>query len=257
MIIVISPAKKLDFHSPVKITDKTPPQFSDEASELISVLRRYEPKQLASLMNLSDELASLNVARYEAWNLDADQSVCRQAILAYNGAVYESLSAATLSIEDILFLQRHLRILSGLYALLKPLDIIQSHRLEMSTPLLTNRGKNLYEFWGDVVTNALNKVLEKNNTDTLVNLASEEYFKVIRPTRLNARVIVPVFEEVKQGKARVVAVHAKKARGWMVRNIAVNRITEPERMKEFNYAGYRFDREASTESHWRFRRKVS
>jgi cytoplasmic iron level regulating protein YaaA (DUF328/UPF0246 family) len=194
--------------------------------------------------------------RYAQWSVEPELSACRQAVFAYNGAVYEAFGASTMSSHGLAFAQRHLRILSGLYGVLKPLDLIQAHRLEMGSRLPTSRGKNLYEFWGDIVTDSLNTELHSTSSNVLINLASEEYFKAVRPSRLRAQVITPVFEEVKGGKVRTVAIHAKKARGLMARYLVMNGITDPEDIKQFEGGGYSYDESVSSEVLWRFRRST-
>lgn len=253
MLIVLSPAKSLDLESPSTTTEYTTPEFIPRAAELIEVLRAYSPGQVAELMDLSDTLAMLNVSRYAHWS--EDHAEARQALMSFNGDVYAGLDARTLGPQEIAYAQRHLRILSGLYGLLRPLDRMHPYRLEMGTRLKNPRGSNLYAFWGESVTQALNAQLAATGATALVNLASEEYFKSVKPKLLTVPVITPVFEDWKNGKYKIISFFAKRARGLMARHAAQHGITDPERLKEFDVDGYAFDPAASGEHSWVFRRK--
>lgn len=253
MLIVLSPAKSLDLESPSTIPEHTTPDFIARAAELIEVLRGYSPGQVAELMDLSDSLAMLNVARYAHWS--EDHLDARQAIMSFNGDVYAGLDARSLGANEIAYAQRHVRILSGLYGLLRPLDRMHPYRLEMGTRLKNPRGGNLYAFWGDSVTEALNAQLAETRAGALVNLASEEYFKSVKPRLLAAPVITPVFEDWKNGKYKIISFFAKRARGLMARYAAQHGIEDPERLKAFDTDGYAFDAAASSEHEWVFRRK--
>jgi len=253
MLIVLSPAKSLDLESPSTTKEATTPDFIPHAAELIAVLRSYSPGQVAELMDLSDSLAMLNVSRYAHWS--EDHLDARQAIMSFNGDVYAGLDARTLAPAAIAYAQRHLRILSGLYGLLRPLDRMHPYRLEMGTRLKNPRGGNLYAFWGERVTQALNAQLADIEAGALVNLASEEYFKSVKPKLLRAPVITPVFEDWKNGKYKIISFFAKRARGLMARYAAEHGILDPQQLKDFDVDGYAFDAAASSETTWVFRRQ--
>ena len=257
MLIVLSPAKTLDFESPIKVNKTTEPDFIPRSAELISTLRTMPPAQIASLMSISDSLAQLNVARYASWSKKFTPDNSRPAMLAFDGDVYEGLDARSLSARQLDWAQKHLRILSGLYGLLRPLDLMQPYRLEMGTRLATKRGKDLYAFWGDQITEALNEALTVAKAQALVNLASEEYFKSVKPAKLDRPVITPVFEEWKGGGYKIVSFFAKRARGLMARYAIENKLTKPEQLKDFDSEGYGFDAKASNESRWIFRRRAA
>ena len=254
MLIVLSPAKSLDLDSPSTTRKHTTPEFIPQALELIQVLRGYSPAGIADLMDLSDKLAMLNVARYAHW--EADHAKARQAIMSFDGDVYGGLDARSLDAKEIDYAQRHVRILSGLYGLLRPLDRMHPYRLEMGTRLPNARGGNLYAFWGDSVTEALNRQLAQTRATALVNLASEEYFKSVKPKTLDVPVINPVFEDWKNGKYKIISFFAKRARGLMARYAARQDVKEPEQLKDFDLDGYAFAPAASSERDWVFRRRV-
>ena len=257
MLFVLSPAKALDFETPPIIQGHTLPRFREMTEELIKILQDYSPAQLSALMGISDKLAQLNVARYASWQKKVSAEHAKQAVLAYNGDVYEGLDACTLTADNLVWLQNHLRILSGLYGVLKPLDWIQAHRLEMGTPLKTAKGKTLYDYWGNTITQTLNADLQSTSDTTLVNVASEEYFKSVKPQLLKAtRVITPVFEDWKSGRYKIISFYAKRARGLFVRYACQHQISEPEQLKAFDLEDYLFDPTASEENCWRFRRKL-
>lgn len=251
MLIVLSPAKSLDLETPSTTKLATQPAFLDHSEQLIERLRDYSPNQLGELMDLSDALSTLNVARYASWSKDT--SGARQAIMTFNGDVYDGLDARSMSAKQLDYTQSRIRILSGLYGMLKPLDLIHPHRLEMGTRLQNPRGKNLYEFWGDMITEALNK----EGSPVLVNLASDEYFKSVKPKKLDMPVITPVFEDWKGGKYKIISFFAKRARGMLARYAAVNNITDPVKLKKFNEDGYQFEADASNDTTWVFRRKIA
>ncbi len=256
MLFVLSPAKSLDYDTPAVTSSRTLPDFIDDATELIGVLKEKPPAEIASLMSISDPLAALNVARYAAWSPRFTAKNSKQAVLAFNGDVYEGLDAPALNETQLAYLQQRLRILSGLYGALRPLDWMQPYRLEMGTRLANTRGKNLYAFWDDRVTDALNAVIEESAYSVLVNLASEEYFKVVRPKRLKVPVITPVFEDWKNGAYKIISFHAKRARGLMMRYAAEHALAKAEALKAFDSEGYVYDEQASTELVWRFRRRM-
>lgn len=255
MLMLISPAKTLDYDSPAPTSHYSLPRFMDRSAELIDCLRPMPPQSIAELMSLSDKLAHLNVARYQAWQPQATVQNSKQAVFAFMGDVYEGLSANTLDDAAIDYLQWHLQILSGLYGLLRPLDLMQAYRLEMGTRLPNPRGKDLYAFWGSTLTESLNASLESSNIPVVINLASEEYFKSIKAKQLKARLITPVFEDYKSGRYKIISFYAKRARGLMVRYAATHRITDPEILKGFDLEGYAFDPAASEGDTWVFRRQ--
>lgn len=255
MLIVLSPAKTLAMEAPPEAVKSTLPDFIPYSAQLIDALKAFSPVQLASLMRISDPLAALNVARYASWTPEFSPQNAKQAVLAFNGDVYAGLNAATLSPAQLDYTQAHVRILSGLYGMLRPLDLMQPYRLEMGTRLATARGKNLYAFWGDTVTTALDCLLRVQNCSALINLASEEYFRVVQPDLLPVPVITPVFEDWKNGKYKIISFHAKRARGLMARYAAVHGVTQPEQLQDFAMEGYAFDANGSSRYNWLFRRR--
>ena len=259
MILVISPAKALDYETPPTTATFTQPDFLDHAAELIEVLREKSPAQIAELMSLSDPLSSLNVARYASWSRPFAPDNAKQALLAFNGDVYEGLDAKTLDDEGLAWAQDRLRILSGLYGVLRPLDLMQAYRLEMGTRLANPRGKNLYEFWGERITEELNRLLAREEDAgrerVLVNLASDEYFKSVKPKKLAGRIVTPVFEDWKGGRYKIISFYAKRARGLMSRYVITRRIDEVEALQGFAAEGYAFAAEASDADSPVFRRR--
>lgn len=255
MLIVLSPAKSLDLETPVTTKLVSQPDFLDQSALLIDRLREFSPHQVGELMDLSDKLASLNVGRYASWTSDTAEG--RQAIMAFNGDVYAGFDAYSLSAKQIDYAQSHIRILSGLYGLLRPLDLIHPHRLEMGTRLATSRGKNLYDFWGETQTRALNALAQQQGAKALVNLASEEYFKSVKPKQLEVPVITPQFEDYKGGKYKIISFYAKRARGLMARYATVKGLADPQKLKKFDVDGYAFDAQDSSETTWIFRRRVA
>lgn len=254
MLILISPAKTLDYQSPLATTRFTLPELLDHSQQLIHEARKLSAPQIKKLMNISDKLADLNATRFHDWQPNFTPENARQAILAFKGDVYTGLQAETFSEEDFDFAQQHLRMLSGLYGVLRPLDLMQPYRLEMGIRLENVKGKDLYQFWGDVITHKLNEVIEAQGIRFVINLASDEYFKSVKPKKLNAELIKPVFLDEKNGKFKVISFYAKKARGLMSRFIIDNRLTEPEQLKDFNREGYFFDEEASANGELVFKR---
>ena len=254
MLLLISPAKTLDYETPVTTQLKSEPEFTDRAETLINNLRDYAPQDIAKLMKLSDKLASLNVARYQSWVKEHNEANAKQALLAFKGDVYTGLDAESFDDEDYQFAQNHLRILSGLYGLLKPMDLMQPYRLEMGTKLQNEAGKNLYSYWGSTITDRLNNELDDEQTPVVVNLASNEYFKSVQPKALNARLISPEFKDLKNGQYKIISFYAKKARGLMTRYAIKNRIENPEELKQFDLEGYRFNASMSEGDKWVFTR---
>ncbi|MGB0467839.1 MAG: peroxide stress protein YaaA [Pontibacterium sp.] len=250
MLIVISPAKTLDYETTPVTNIYSQPVFLDHSAALIEQLKTLAVQDVAELMKLSDKLASLNVARYESWQPPFDTQNAKQALLAFKGDVYAGMDAETFSEDDFKFAQAHLRILSGLYGLLKPLDLIQPYRLEMGTKLDNSRGKDLYQFWGTIITEALNQELA--GEQVLINLASNEYFKATKAKNLSGRIITPVFKDWKNGQYKIISFYAKKARGLMSRYIIQNRLEVPEQLKAFDLEGYRFAPNMSEGDTWTF-----
>jgi cytoplasmic iron level regulating protein YaaA (DUF328/UPF0246 family) len=255
MLLVVSPAKKLDFESPLATTQTSQASLLEHSKILIERCVKLSPDQIASLMKLSDKLAGLNAARFGEWSQPFTIENARQAVLAFNGDVYSGLDANSFSDEDFKFAQQHFRILSGLYGLLKPLDLMQAYRLEMGTKLDNSRGSNLYQFWGNVITEELNKALAKQESDVLINLASNEYFKAVKTKTLNATVITPQFKDWKNGQYKIISFFAKKARGLMARYIIQNRLTDVEQLKHFDLAGYQFNSDLTQGNELVFTRK--
>lgn len=255
MLIVLSPAKSLDLQTPPTTKLHSTPEFLDHSAQLIQRMREFSPADVATLMDLSDNLSALNVARYASWTPELDGA--RQAVMAFNGDVYAGLDARSLKPAQLDYAQSHLRILSGLYGLLRPLDLIHPHRLEMGTRLSTTRGKDLYAFWGETITDALNRTAEERGAKVLVNLASEEYFKSVKPRQLSVPVITPVFEDWKNGKYKIISFYAKRARGMLARYAAIKHIRDPQKLKTFDTDGYAFDKKDSSDTTWIFRRRIA
>lgn len=254
MLTVISPAKTLDFKTKKIYSNATLPPFLEESEQLISVLAKKSTRKISELMSISDKLSAINASRYQSWELPFTEQNAKVALHAFKGDVYIGLDAETLSEKDVLYSQDHLRILSGLYGLLRPLDLIQPYRLEMGTKLKVKRKKNLYEFWNEKITEEINNLLEKQNESVLINLASNEYFSSVKRPLVNGRIITPIFKEKKNGAYKVISFNAKKARGFMSRYIIQNHIEEPEALKEFDVDDYQFNSELSSENEWLFTR---
>ena len=256
MLIVLSPAKSLDYETPVKFGDTTEPDFIPRSAELVSVLRQMSPAKLSTLMKISDPLAQLNAARFASWSKKFNLDNARPALLAFDGDVYDGMDARSLNAKQRDWAQKHLRILSGLYGLLRPMDLMQPYRLEMGIRLPTKRGKDLYAFWGAEITQGLNKAVSAAKAQALVNLASEEYFKSVKPALLEVPVVTPVFEDWKGGRYKIISFFAKRARGLMARYAIEHRLKDPEGLKHFDVDGYGFDAKASGEFNWVFRRRA-
>ncbi|CAH0526812.1 peroxide stress protein YaaA [Vibrio hippocampi] len=255
MLIVVSPAKTLDYESELATDKFTQPELVEHSAELIEECRKLTPSDVSQLMKVSDKIAGLNVARFQQWSESFTQENARQAILAFKGDVYTGLDAGSMSEQDFEFAQQHLRMLSGLYGLLRPLDLMQPYRLEMGTKLANGRGTNLYQFWGDVITDKLNTALAEQGDNVLVNLASNEYFKSVKPKQLDAQVITPIFKDCKNGQYKVISFYAKKARGLMARYIIDNQISSVQALTQFDVAGYYFVEEESTATDLVFKRE--
>lgn len=259
MLFLLSPAKRLDYESPVPpevAALATAPKFMDEAAALIEVMKAKTPLQVAKLMDLSDELAALNVARYAAWSKRNTAKNSRPAVLAFAGDVYEGLQAETLAVDDLAWAQDHVVILSGLYGALRPLDKLQPYRLEMGTAVATGRGRHLYDWWGDTIAAHLNQRQRGERAPVIVNLASQEYSRAALRPALKARVVECVFEEGQGGQYKIVSFFAKKARGMMARFAIQNRIQDPLALREFDAEGYGFVPALSTPDRLVFRRQA-
>lgn len=254
MLALISPAKTLDYESALPTDQHTLPRLLEHSQQLIDVSRKLSASEIASLMSVSEKIAQLNVARFREWQPEFNFSNARQAIFAFKGDVYTGLDAYDLTSQDLEFAQTHLRMLSGLYGLLRPLDLMMPYRLEMGTKLANARGHNLYEFWGDKITQLVNADLEEANSDLLVNLASDEYYKSVKESKVKAEIIKPVFLDQKNGKYKVISFYAKKARGLMARYIIQNQLNRVEDLKSFNIDGYYFDAVSSIQGELVFKR---
>lgn len=252
MLTIISPAKTLDYQSPLITSDYSKPQFMPETQQLVEVCKKLSANELAKLMSISPKLAEVNYQRFQDWHANFTPDNARQAILAFKGDVYEGLHVEDFTDKDLSFAQSHLRILSGLYGVLRPLDLIQPYRLEMGIRLKNGHNSNLYQFWGDKLTDYLNKELTQSANPTLINLASNEYFKAIKAKQLKASIIQPVFLDKSKGEFKVISFYAKKARGLMSRFIIKNNINQSNDIKSFNLEGYQFDSKRSTELEWFF-----
>tara|TARA_R110000824_G_scaffold222077_1_gene409264 strand:- start:1155 stop:1934 length:780 start_codon:yes stop_codon:yes gene_type:complete len=255
MLSVISPAKTLDFETPPTTKKVTQPDFLKQSQALIDILRDYSPQQISELMGISDKLAGLNAARFEEWQPPFSLHNAKPAVQAFQGDVYTGLQAESFSEAENRYAQSHLRILSGLYGLLRPLDLIQPYRLEMGTKLSNSAGKDLYAYWKPTLTPALNEAIAESGSKVLVNLASNEYFKAVDAKQLDARVITPVFKDEKHGTFKIISFYAKKARGLMSAWLIQQQINEPNELKAFDVAGYRFDASASQGDTFVFTRK--
>jgi cytoplasmic iron level regulating protein YaaA (DUF328/UPF0246 family) len=246
MLILISPAKTLDFDTPPATRTATQPAFLEQSAQLIDELQQLTPGGISSLMKISSKLGELNHERFMDWQVPFTKRNAKQAALAFKGDVYTGLAAESFSATEFKFAQQHLRILSGLYGVLRPLDLIQPYRLEMGTKFANQRGKDLYQFWGDSPTEALNKQLKRLKTDVVVNLASNEYFRAVNKKRLNAEIVAPAFKDLSNGNYKIISFYAKKARGLMAAWIVQNAITDVKQLKKFKVAGYRYAADMST-----------
>lgn len=255
MLALLSPAKKLDATATRRDLPATQPLFLKDAKTLAGIARKLSKRQLAGLMGISDKLAALNHARFQAFAPTATVDNAKHALLAFAGDTYIGFNAKTLSDDDLAYAQDHVRILSGLYGLLRPLDLIQPYRLEMGTTLTNPKGEDLYDYWGDKLTAEVNKIIAREKIPAVINLASAEYFSALKPEKLKARLITPVFKEEKGGVAKVLGMMAKRARGMMARYIVEERITDPDAVKKFSAGGYRYQPAASTADMPVFHRK--
>lgn len=253
MLFLISPAKTLDFESSSFTKEMTQPLFQTESSQLIKIMREYSSEDLSKMMKVSEKIADLNVDRFKSWNLPFDLQNAKQAVFAFKGDVYTGIAVETMDAKSLNYLQSHLRILSGLYGMLKPLDLMQAYRLEMGTKLSHPKCSGLYSFWGNKITEQVNE--ELGGHDCVINLASNEYFKVIKQKQLTKALITPVFKDEKNGKYKIISFYAKKARGLMMRYAADYQIQDAQDLKKFNYDGYKFAESESSEFTWIFKRE--
>jgi len=257
MLALLSPAKKMDFERANVPDTHTDLKFKSDTAELLKTARKQTASDLKRLMKISDDLGSLNYERFQAMQFPFTPENAKPAGFAFNGDTYTGLEISTLSEDDLAYAQDHVRILSGLYGLVRPLDLIQPYRLEMGTRMANSRGTNLYEFWGSTLAEGLNEELEGHKNKTIINVASNEYFKAVQKKHLNHSVITPVFKEIKGDVAKMIGFSAKRARGMMARYISQNRIDQPEGIKDFDAAGYSFQPAFSNESEYHFYRTVS
>jgi cytoplasmic iron level regulating protein YaaA (DUF328/UPF0246 family) len=254
MLAILSPAKTLDFDSPLVTDQHSLPEFTQESTALIRTLRKLEPSEIGSLMGISDKLAALNHDRYAQWSPSFDDDNARASILAFKGDVYQGLDAPTMSKRDFTWAQKRLRVLSGLHGLLRPLDRIHPYRLEMGTKLDNPKGKDLYQFWGNKVTDALNEALAEQRSKVLINLASNEYYKVVQADQIQGRVLTINFKEWRRDAYRFVSFSAKKARGLMARYMIDQRAESVEALRGFDVDGYALNKDLSSEDEWIFTR---
>lgn len=254
MLMVISPAKTLDYETPPTTKTCTTPDYLEDSAELIDELQGLAPHDISQLMSISDSLGVLNFDRFQQWSVPFTSDNAKQALLAFKGDVYTGLDAESLSKSQLTYAQKHLRILSGLYGLLRPLDLMQAYRLEMGTKFQNRRGKNLYEFWDNKVTDGLNQQLAKLKSETLVNLASNEYFKVVNKKRLNAEIITPVFKDLKNGQYKIISFYAKKARGMMAAWVIREQPKSIADLQKFTDGGYQYNADLSQGNTWVFTR---
>jgi len=255
MLTVISPAKSLDFESPIPSIKTSKPRFLKQSQQLIDQLKRLAPQDIASLMKLSDKLATLNYDRFQAFSTPFTKKNARAALFAFRGDVYQGLDADSMSIDELEFAQDHLRILSGLYGVLRPLDLIQAYRLEMGTKFENTSGKNLYDFWDKSLNQSITKELQKSDSQVLINLASNEYFKALKAKQIPQQIITPVFKDFKNGQYKIISFFAKKARGMMSRFMIQNKIDQSEGLKGFNLGGYKLSKKMSSDDEYVFTRK--
>jgi cytoplasmic iron level regulating protein YaaA (DUF328/UPF0246 family) len=254
MLIVISPAKKLDYSSPVAAKNHSQPELLDHSAELLQGLKKLSPQDVCALMGLSDNLGALNYERFQAWDRPFTEDNAKPAILAFKGDVYQGLDADSMTDKQLEWAQGHLRILSGLYGLLRPMDLMQPYRLEMGTRFANQRGKDLYQFWGNIITDEINSLLSNAKSPVLLNLASNEYFKSVQQKNIAGRIVTPVFMDKKGDKYKIVGFYAKKARGLMSAYIIKNKITAVEGIKKFDVDGYRFNSAMTDGDSWVFTR---
>lgn len=251
MIWIIAPAKSMNESKKIATDLYTKPVFIKEANTLIKELKKYDPTELSSLMRISDKLSELNIVRYHKWKSDHNIDNSKQAIAYYDGEVYKQINSEKLSSDELKFMQQHLRILSGLYGVVRPLDIIQPYRLEMGIKLKNNKSNNLYDFWRDKITEYLNEEIKNQRDKSLINLSSKEYSQVVDINNFNGKIVNIIFKEYRNGTYKIIPFNAKRARGLMVRYITENYIDNREGIKDFDY-GYSYSEELSTDLNWVF-----
>ena len=254
MLIVISPAKKLDYSSPVAAKNHSQPELLDHSAELLQGLKKLSPQDVCALMGLSDNLGALNYERFQAWDRPFTEDNAKPAVLAFKGDVYKGLDADSMTEKQLEWAQGHLRILSGLYGLLRPMDLMQPYRLEMGTKFANQRGKDLYQFWGNIITDEINSLLSNAKSPVLLNLASNEYFKSVQQKNIAGRIVTPVFMDKKGDKYKIISFYAKKARGLMSAFIIKNKVTAVDGIKKFNVDGYSFNSAMTDGDSWVFTR---
>lgn len=254
MLIILSPAKSLNFKTDSPTHKFSHPKFLNESVKIVSILKKFSPANLRDLMKISNGLGELNYLRYQKWEIEHNVENSKQALFVFDGEVYNGLEAYTLKTEDIYFAQKHLRILSGLYGILHPLDLLQPYRLEMGSPLKFGQYKNLYNFWDKKINKAINEELKEQKDQVLINLASNEYSKAVVLKEINGKIITPVFKELKGDEYKIITVYAKKARGMMARYIIENKIEDPEQIKLFDGGGYEYSDTLSNDNEWVFTR---
>ena len=254
MLIVISPAKTLDFENAIVVKQNSFPEFINEAEYLVSKLKDYSTDELMLLMSISNKLASLNELRFKQWQKQPPLEIAKQAVCAFKGDVYTGLNVSDWNDNDFNFAQNNLLILSGLYGVLRPLDYISAYRLEMGSKLQTDKGDNLYKYWGNKISDSINKQLDTQKDSTLINLASNEYFKSVKSKHINAEIITPIFKDFKNDNYKIISFYAKKARGMMSRFIIKNQLTKPEQIKEFTDGGYSYNDRLTKGNEWVFTR---
>ena len=247
MIVLLAPSKSMNFTDNIQFDEHTQPRFTKEANSLVNILQNYSPEDISKLMNVNEKLAKLNFDRFQQFQANHAPDNARQAILAYRGDVYDGIDIANYDKDNFKFAQEEVRILTGLYGILRPLDLIQPYRLEMSTKLPNDKGDDLYQFWEDKLTNAINEDLKNHKQQYIINLASNEYFKALDKQKLQGKLVTPVFKENKNGKYKTIAIYAKKARGMMTDYIIRNRITNPEHLKGFDREGYTYNESMSSD----------
>jgi len=251
MLMLISPAKSLNMQASLPNINRTKARLLDDSQQLINKLQELNPEQIQKLMGISEKLSELNYQRFQDW-VQSDSAVQCPALFAFQGDVYQGLGADTLSIDELEFAQQHLRILSGLYGLLRPFDLMQAYRLEMGTKFMNPRGANLYAFWGNKISSLIKADMPTDEAPELVNLASNEYYKAVKPKLISSKIITPVFKDLKNGQYKIISFYAKKARGLMVAYAVKNKITRAEKLKGFDSAGYYFSEELSDDKQWVF-----
>ncbi len=256
MLVLLSPAKSLDYESRLFTNRTTKPRFVEDSAELVEGLKKLSVGELGKLMSISESLSQLNFDRYSSWERESTKENARAAILAFTGDVYQGMELADWGTDDFSVAQKRLRILSGLYGVLRPLDLMQPYRLEMGTKFVNGRGKNLYEFWGEKLTDSLNQDLKGSGSEVVVNLASNEYFSAVKKKQLNGELVTPVFKDEKNGVYKVISFFAKKARGMMADFVVRNGVLDADCLRDFNGGGYRFSKKESSDRELVFLRKA-